>query len=282
MSKTTKIIAALGVVSGLGVAAMPALTFADTSVSGNVKVEVEITPAIAMKIHSNNDQNNYTYNAVTPEGSENPSEEGWYVLDNGDYVASEDTTVQPGTTYYEQIDGGNFGFVGYEPASAQASGDLAPNAGPSLATGLQLSANQADLTTLWSDIYVRSNTGSFKIELNDADDDTALRNASVSTTANEFIPAQSGEPVAATAGWAVSVDDSTTWVAVPAGASSDYDAEQGTGTAAETPLTVLASGTNTTNPLAYSAAKRVNYGIASGLTKTGVYSDIITYTATTQ
>ena len=29
----------------------------------------------------------------------------------------------------------------------------------------------------------------------------------------------------------------------PAGASADYDAEQGTGSAAETPLTVLASGT---------------------------------------
>lgn len=37
---------------------------------------------------------------VTPVGNENPSEEGWYVLDDGEYVLTEDTEVQAGTTYY--------------------------------------------------------------------------------------------------------------------------------------------------------------------------------------
>lgn len=277
MSKTTKIIAALGVVSGLGVAAMPALTFADgTSVSGNVKVEVEIEPAIAMRIHSNND---VAYNAVTPEDGDNPSEKGWYEKDGDVYTLSTDTEVNADKTYYAQ-DSDAYGFIGYEPESAKASSDAAAVAGPSLATGLQLSANQADLTTLWSNIEVRSNTGKFKIELIDADDDTSLNLATPSTTANEFIPAQAGEPVAATAGWAVKGGDIADWSKMPKNASADYDAETSTGTPAEAALVVLAAGTNGTSPLQYSAATKVNYGVASGLTKTGVYSDIITYTAT--
>lgn len=41
-----------------------------------------------------------TYTAVTPAGTENPAEEGWYVLVNGEYVLTEDTEVKSGTTYY--------------------------------------------------------------------------------------------------------------------------------------------------------------------------------------
>lgn len=57
MSKTTKIIAALGVVAGLGVAALPAFTYAadPVSVDGAVKIDVEVQPAIAMTIQSDND-----------------------------------------------------------------------------------------------------------------------------------------------------------------------------------------------------------------------------------
>ena len=43
----------------------------------------------------------YNYTEVTPEGTENPSEEGWYVEDGeGRYEATSDETVQAGTTYY--------------------------------------------------------------------------------------------------------------------------------------------------------------------------------------
>ena len=43
-----------------------------------------------------------TYAAVTPVGSEDPSNEGWYELDGttGKYVLSEDTTVDNQKTYY--------------------------------------------------------------------------------------------------------------------------------------------------------------------------------------
>lgn len=54
MSKTTKIIAALGVVAGLGVAALPAFTYA-AEVAGSADVYVEVEPAIAMTITGNND-----------------------------------------------------------------------------------------------------------------------------------------------------------------------------------------------------------------------------------
>jgi hypothetical protein len=38
---------------------------------------------------------------VTPAGTENPQEEGWYVIDDGKYELTTDTTVVSGTTYYE-------------------------------------------------------------------------------------------------------------------------------------------------------------------------------------
>ncbi|MBQ3271537.1 hypothetical protein IJG78_02820 [Candidatus Saccharibacteria bacterium] len=54
MSKTTKVIAALGVVAGLGVAALPAFTYA-AQVAGEVQIDVEVPDAIAMTIAGNND-----------------------------------------------------------------------------------------------------------------------------------------------------------------------------------------------------------------------------------
>ena len=56
MSKTTKIIAALGVVAGLGVAALPAFTYATASVDGDAEVIVEVASAISLSIAGNNDE----------------------------------------------------------------------------------------------------------------------------------------------------------------------------------------------------------------------------------
>lgn len=49
------------------------------------------------------DNSTVSYTEVTPEGTENPSEEGWYEESAGAYVLSEDITVQSGKTYYEQV-----------------------------------------------------------------------------------------------------------------------------------------------------------------------------------
>ena len=43
----------------------------------------------------------YTADTVTPTGTENPSEEGWYEYVNGKYVLSTDTEVESGKTYYK-------------------------------------------------------------------------------------------------------------------------------------------------------------------------------------
>lgn len=42
----------------------------------------------------------YSYTAVEPVGSENPSEEGWYVLSGDQYVLTVDTEVDSNKTYY--------------------------------------------------------------------------------------------------------------------------------------------------------------------------------------
>lgn len=44
----------------------------------------------------------YTYTAVSPVGTEDPSDEGWYVLRGNDYVLSTDTEVDSNKTYFER------------------------------------------------------------------------------------------------------------------------------------------------------------------------------------
>jgi len=46
----------------------------------------------------------YKYVEVTPVGTENPSEEGWYELVEGEYVPSEDTEVDSEKTYYKRVE----------------------------------------------------------------------------------------------------------------------------------------------------------------------------------
>ncbi len=44
-----------------------------------------------------------SFDAVTPVGTENPSEEGWYEFDGTDYILTTDITVDAGKTYYEFV-----------------------------------------------------------------------------------------------------------------------------------------------------------------------------------
>ena len=64
-----------------------------------------------------------TYAVVTPAGSENPSNEGWYELVSGKYVLSRDTTVSAGKTYYEKTESYKFdifaGFIDTSGISAR-------------------------------------------------------------------------------------------------------------------------------------------------------------------
>lgn len=53
---------------------------------------------------SDDAQTEYTYTAVEPVGTENPSEEGWYVLNGDTYILTQDTEVDSNKTYYEQTE----------------------------------------------------------------------------------------------------------------------------------------------------------------------------------
>lgn len=74
----------------------------------------------------------YEYDEVTPVGTENPSEEGWYEYDDAtqQYVLTEDVTVNAGKTYYtrgaEQYITGVIYVYDLVTTSwiAQSSGDL--------------------------------------------------------------------------------------------------------------------------------------------------------------
>ena len=120
MSKSTKIIAALGVVAGLGVAALPAFTYATETVSGTVDVYVEIPEAIAMTIVGNNDGGSAPYPT--------PATTGVDVFDSGD-----DTT---GTV----------------------DGHTTTTTSTSSSSYVKLSQNQADTTTALSTITVYTNS----------------------------------------------------------------------------------------------------------------------------
>lgn len=54
-----------------------------------------------------------TYSAVTPVGTENPKEEGWYEYDSvtQEYTLTEDETVDGTKTYYEYVEGYKFDVV---------------------------------------------------------------------------------------------------------------------------------------------------------------------------
>lgn len=68
----------------------------------------------------------YTYGAVTPVGTENPSEMGWYEFDGTDYTLTSDTTVQSGTSYFAKNEQYVKGVIYVYSGSAwvaQSSGD---------------------------------------------------------------------------------------------------------------------------------------------------------------
>lgn len=55
------------------------------------------------EIEASSSSSTVTYTAVSPVGTENPSEEGWYVLSGNRYVLSTDQTVDNNKTYYNAI-----------------------------------------------------------------------------------------------------------------------------------------------------------------------------------
>lgn len=87
-----------------------AVTVISTLLNGNKQIVTTVTPeessykyvktTVIAKVDSVIPYYERTITEADPAGTENPAEEGWYVLDDGDYVPTEDTEVESGTTYY--------------------------------------------------------------------------------------------------------------------------------------------------------------------------------------
>ena len=83
-----------------------------TTKNGKGQVTVELTGHVSinaqqtmpMVFYSMDGEVEYVYTEVTPVGTENPSEEGWYELSGTNYVLTEDTTVVESKTYYERTE----------------------------------------------------------------------------------------------------------------------------------------------------------------------------------
>ncbi|MBQ3325739.1 hypothetical protein IJG79_01140 [Candidatus Saccharibacteria bacterium] len=159
--KSTKIIAAAGVVAGLGVAALPALTFATSTVAGEVELTAEVNEAIAMTIKGNAD----------------PS-------------SGEPAVQQPGVDVYTPtgattIDGHPVGSL-YDSTNLETS-----------SSAVSLLPNAADTTTATSEIKVYTNAAAgFTLSVKDADTITALTH----TDGESTIPA-GATITAGTAAW---------------------------------------------------------------------------------
>lgn len=177
MSKATKIIAGLGVVAGLGVAALPAMTYATSTVAGEVELSVDVNEAIAMTI-----------------------------LGNGDPTSGEPAVGQPGVDVYtptgaSTIDGHAPGTL-YDPTDLQTSSST-----------VSLLPNAADTTTATSEIKVYTNAaGGFTLSVKDADNNTDLVNGSDS---NATIPA-GATITAGTAAWGYKGGSVTNFAAISA------------------------------------------------------------------
>lgn len=287
MSKTTKIIAALGVVAGLGVAALPAFTFAET-VTGDVDVIVEVEPAIAMTIAGNNDDNSHegtaaTYTAVQ-EPTGNPSLQNYYERSgegpNYTYALTTDKTVDTEKTYYQVSTVGT-----YQPVDAFAPSDIAGGTldGHSI-PGTSITGTSSSYASLSpsskilgdssngfrSTITVYTNaTSGYTLTLKDADTDNSLKQdgsgevptiAAVSSQGIVEGVSAWGYRVSSQHGTPVTPGD---WLAVPI--------------STDTAANISSQDSKTTN----GDQTIVDYAVStSGDQATGIYHDVITYTAT--
>lgn len=122
----------------LGTIKNPELTFGFASLDADGRVPYSQLPESAMEYEGNWDASTNTphlengtgtngefyvvsvggtqnlgdsYTEVTPEGTENPQSEGWYVYDGNDYVPTTDVTIDPDTTYYEKHAGAPITFL---------------------------------------------------------------------------------------------------------------------------------------------------------------------------
>lgn len=73
------------------------------TLTGHVSINAQnVVPMQFYSAEPDEEEVTYTYTAVTPVGTENPSTEGWYVLYGDRYYLTNDTSVDDNKTYYER------------------------------------------------------------------------------------------------------------------------------------------------------------------------------------
>ena len=248
MSKTTKIIAALGVVAGLGVAALPAFTYATSSVQGQVEVEVDVASAIAMTIRGNNDYDGTT--DPRPAGVK----DGVSVYNGSSEIGSYDAT----STNPQGVDNT---ASGYALQTSGSKTNILPNA---LVEGV---ITGADANGFGSTITVYTNDSGYSLTVQDANNDNSLTSGSntipavgTTTPTNTLTPGS--------AAWGFKGGLITSWTAVPVndgGTTQPATIKNGSGA-------TLMTGDET----------EVLYAVSTAAAQpVGTYTDTIVYTATT-
>ena len=153
-------------------------------------------------------------------------------------------------------------FSPIDVASGEVAGHPTPatsNTGPSSST-VSLLPNAANTTTATSAITVYTNASGYTLTVNDADNDTALKQSGSGTVPTIPALTQSSDVAAGTSAWGYKVSGGSAWLAVPA--------------LNETPADIA--------PAASGTAINIVYGVSTSPSQaTGTYTDTIVYTATT-
>ena len=295
MTKSTKILAGLGVVAALGVAALPLASYAET-VSGNVQLEVEVLPAIAMTISGNNDSGtpHAAFKAVTVETGDDVSAYYEYDGTNHTYALTSDGTAGAGKTYYEKVTLGSFGEIDnvFAPSGIAsktldghtivASQDT--DTSSSYVSILPYSKVEGDRSNPGATpnnfgsiitVYTNANAG-YTLSVKDFDANTDLTH-----TSGEFhIQARSGSLTAGTNGWNYDV------TRFGSHEVNFVPTEGGTAINDITDQAITASDVEIDNWTAKTSNGRVtivDYNVATDADQaTGTYTDTIVYTATTR
>ncbi|MBP3899331.1 hypothetical protein J6D24_00790 [Candidatus Saccharibacteria bacterium] len=250
MSKTTKVIAALGVVAGLGVAALPAFTYAQTSISGGVNVKAIVDEAIAMTITGNEDTTWQT-SAETPVS----------VTGDSVYAPAGVTTLNTYNAANGEV------FVNGTTAVRYASGsytNILPN---SVKNGGTDDADFKSTISVWT-----NSANGYDLTVIDQDTSNALSNGESGTAADTIAAVDNNGALVAGAtngAWGIKVGttstDGTGYSAVPVSGGSALNIKNNGAAFADGEQTV------------------VYYGVATkAAQKTGTYTDQIIYTATTK
>lgn len=260
MSKSTKIIAALGVVAGLGVAALPMASYAATAgqtISGNVAVGASVNDAIAMTITGNND--NGSKKALTADQLKAYIN---HELQDGEEfkLSSVDVYNPVGATTIGNWSKGTDSIANYDLKVSSSWASLLPNA---VVHGGYTTGYEDFKSTIT--VYTNANEG-YKLTVKDADDTLALTQI-VSSGTPATINAGTGVAAGTSAwGYTKTAETSTTPAVYTAITASDADV----------------ASLNTATPDAGDKTE-IFYGVStSAAQKTGDYYDVITYTATAQ